>query len=132
MAEGESGQGAVITSPGAAVTAIEDMNACVGIAREMEHLAVAMDRAIADRSAAQTIEPLMTLLLFTRRLVAATGAFASMRTIVETTQHAAALASVGAELEASLHELARALRDGRAPSLAPATTTTIELSLIHI
>ena len=52
MSDEESGQGAVITSPAGAVTAVEDLNACVGIAREMEHLAVAMDRAIADRSAA--------------------------------------------------------------------------------
>lgn len=78
----------------------------------INHAELALDHIAADRSSSA---PRMALLLFIRRLVAATGAFATARTITPGPPHASALLNASSDLTSELYELADAVRRGERP-----------------
>lgn len=116
---------------GAAVHGAPSPSPAIVSARRTAGLALnnaelSLDRIIAEGATPDAIEPRMALLQFTRRLVAATGALASLRRVVETRQHGPALTEVGAELESALIEIAQSLRRGHPPADRAAPAITID------
>ena len=75
----------------------------------------ALDRAVADRSPAELIEPRMTMVTMTRRLGGAINVYGSTRNVVEVARHQPALAAFSSAIRTQLATLIGALRSGQPP-----------------